>query len=289
VRIAFFGLPLAGVLLAQDGHELVLASLCRPRWPGERRLRRALGDRVEVRPDVESAEFLARLRAARPELLVSWFWTTRLPASVLAVAPAFGVHPSLLPRWRGPDPYFWAIDSGDEVTGVTAHRLAEEYDTGAVLARRELAIEPTWSAWTLARRLDRPSLALLREMAHAFANGAPPPDEAQDPSRVTEAPAPYDDELEIDWTWPAERIVRRVRAASPQPGAYTFLGETAVTVLRARAAARFPRALAAGEAAVLDGVAVVRAGDGAVELLAGLDDAEQPLDAAGIADLLGQG
>ena len=70
--------------------------------------------------------------------------------AVLEVAPlgAIGVHPSLLPRHRGPDPYFWAIESGDLETGVTAHRLEEEYDTGAILAQRRLAIDASWNSWT---------------------------------------------------------------------------------------------------------------------------------------------
>ena len=43
---------------------------------------------------------------------MSWFWTTRLPEAILRLAPSVGVHPSLLPRHRGPDPCFWAIDAG---------------------------------------------------------------------------------------------------------------------------------------------------------------------------------
>ena len=105
-----------------------------------------------------TAEFVARVRAAAPDLLVSWFWTKRIPARLLSVAPAVGVHPSLLPRHRGPDPYFWAIDAGDETTGVTAHRLDATYDTGPILAQRTLEIRPSWDAWRLARALDRPSL-----------------------------------------------------------------------------------------------------------------------------------
>jgi methionyl-tRNA formyltransferase len=231
---------------------------------------------VELKPDVDAPSTLARLRGAAPELLVSWFWTTKLPEPLLAVAPrgAFGVHPSLLPRHRGPDPYFWAIDAGDEVTGVTAHLLSGEYDTGAILAQRTLRIDPSWNAWQLARALDRPSLALLREIARDLrANQVP---QEQDERRATLAPAPSDEELEIDWKQPTERILRRVRAAAPWPGAWTFFGDEAVTVVRAEAARSFPRALEPGEAAVVDGRAVVRTADGAVALLGGrMESAEE--------------
>ncbi len=162
MRVAFFGLPIAALLLARDGHHVAYAAACRAA-PGLRRLSaRVAPGRTELRPDVASPDTIARVRAARPELIVSWFWTRRLPREVLELAPALGVHPSLLPRPRGPDPYFWAIDAGDSTTGVTAHLLDAEYDTGPILAQRAIAIDPGWNAWKLAKALDRPRLLLLR-------------------------------------------------------------------------------------------------------------------------------
>lgn len=291
MRIAFVGLPLAALLLARDGHEIVWAGVCRRGAIGTRRLIRRLGpEAVAIVPDLSRCADAIRARA--PELFVSWFWTRKIPRAVRAIAPlgAIGVHPSLLPRHRGPDPTFWAIDAGDAETGVTAHVLDDDYDTGAILAQRAIAIDPTWSAWTLAKRLDRPSLAVLRETVLAFARGAPPTPRPQDERIATEAPEPGDDLLEIGWGAPAEQIARRVRAASPWPGAFTTIGEAVLTVTRARATANVPSALAPGEACVrADGVAVVRAGDAGVELLAGRverDDGELELDASGVAALV---
>lgn len=293
MKIAFFGLPLAALLLRADGHEIVYAGICRPGAIGTRRLYARLGaSRVIVMPNVDAKTTLDYVRIAKPDLLVSWFWTTRLPPSLLTIAPlgAIGVHPSLLPRHRGPDPYFWAIDAGDAETGVTAHALAEEYDTGAIFGRRALAIDPTWSAWRLAKRLDRPSLALLRDVVRAHAEGRAPQPETQDEAFATAAPTPTDDDLEIRWQWSAERIVRRVRAASPWPGAFTEIGGEVVAVTRAAVTQDFPRALEPGEAAVrADGVAVVRAADVAVALLAGRiesNDADADLDVRGLAAIV---
>lgn len=280
MRIAFFGLPLAAVLLARDGHEIVYAAACRHPAPGLRRLaNRVARGRTYVRPDVESDSTFARVRDAAPELVVSWFWTTKLPARILNLAPAVGVHPSLLPRHRGPDPCFWAIDSGDEITGVTAHLLDAEYDTGGVLGRRELRIDPSWNAWQLARALDRPGLELLRDVVRSYAAGRPPPAIVQDDGAATSAPELREDDLAIRWGWPATQIERRVRAAAPWPGAWTEIGETLVTLVRVRATRDYPRALAPAEAALRsDGVAVVRTGRDAVELLEGRGyDDEAPL------------
>lgn len=290
MRIAFVGLPLAALLLAADGHEIVWAGICRRDAIGTRRLRARLGAaRAPIVPDL--ARRVDEVRALAPDLVVSWFWTKKVPRAFREIAPhgAIGVHPSLLPRHRGPDPYYWAIASGDEETGVTAHELEDEYDTGALLGTRSLRIDPRWSAWTLAKRLDRPSLGLLREVVASYARGAPPARAPQEESLATEAPAPSEDDLELRWTGSAEEIVRRVRAASPYPGAFTEIGGRVVVVTQAAVTARFPKALAPGEAAVgEDGVAIVRAGAGAVALLGGRleEDDESELDAGALAALV---
>lgn len=287
MRIAFFGLPLAGVLLARDGHELVYAGVLVEK--GLRRLARSLpAERLHRMPDLNAAATVERVRQAKPELLVSWFWVKPIPPQLLAIAPAVGVHPSLLPRHRGPDPFFSAIDEGDEVTGVTAHRLDATYDTGPMLARRELRIDPTWDAWRLARALDRPSLRLLREVVGAYASGHPPVAEPQDETHATQAPAPLEEDLALAWSWPAERLARRVRASAPWPGAWTEIGDAMVILTQVRVTSEFPAVLAPGEAAVrADGTAVVRAGDLALELLAGrAEDDETPLDARALSRIV---
>lgn len=290
-RVAYFGLPLGALLLARDGHELVYVAISRDDAPGVRRARKTFGARAFVRPEI-SGPTIDRIAQTKPDWIVSWFWTKRLPREVLALVPrdhAFGVHPSLLPRHRGPDPFFWTIDSGDEETGVTAHVLGDAYDTGAILRQVPLRIDPSWNAWALAKKLDRPSLALLREVARECANGKSPPARAQDESRATNAPSPSEDMLEIRWSQPAEKIARRVRAAAPWPGAFTDIGGETIVLLDARATRDFPRALEPGEAVVRrDGIAVVRAADFAVELRrARREEDDAILDEKAIAGLLG--
>ncbi len=171
---------------------------------------------------------------------------------------------------------------------MTAHRLAEAYDTGAILRQRTLAIEPSWNAWTLARKLDRPSLSLLREVVRDLADGAPVLEHPQDESKATFAPEPRDVELALSWHEPARAIVRRIRAASPWPGAFTSLGDALVTITRAEETGEVPRALEPGEAVVReDGAVVVRAADRGVLLHEARDEDERPLDAWALARLVG--
>jgi methionyl-tRNA formyltransferase len=268
VRVAFFGLPLAACLLAADGHEIVLAGMSRTGAPGTRRLTRLIGrERLVVRPAIDAA-LAARVREARADLVVSWFWTTRLSTEIVRAAPlgAFGVHPSLLPRHRGPDPTYWTILEGDEETGVTAHRIAPDYDTGAILDARRVRVDPTWNAWHLARALDRSSLALLRDVARRFATGRAPAETPQREEDATLAPFPDEDAQWIRWSRPTSEVLRQVRALAPAPGALTELGDEVVAIVRARAANAHPLLEVPGEAMLFEGRPLIRTLDGAVSV-----------------------
>lgn len=286
MTIAFFGLPLAALLLERDGHDVVMAALCRESAVGTRRLRRVLGpSRVRVKPN--PVELVTELHGLAPHLVVSWFWTTRLPPEVLGVAPrgAINVHPSLLPRHRGPDPTHWAIACGDTITGVTVHRMTAEYDAGPILARRELAIDPSWNAWQLARALDRPSLSLLREVVARLARGEAIAQEDQDERLATAAPFPREEDCAIRWAWTTERVLRHVRALAPAPGATFVVGRHLVVITQAEAALGFEQSLKPGQATSFEGRAIVRTGDGAVALRAGEIDGH-PADARALATLI---
>ena len=287
MKLGYFGLPLGAHLLLQDGHELDPCVLSPLDAPGRRRvtpriregsLLDALGaSKPELNQKIERA--LAR---AKPELIVSWFWTRLLPAAWLNAARygGIGVHPSLLPRHRGPNPYFWSIDSGDTEAGVTLHTLAPEYDTGAILLQRSIPVGER-NSWRLARALDRPSLSLLREGVGRFARSQPPTPTAQDETAATWAPEPTGRELAVDWTWSTARILRRIRALSPVPGLAVEVRELRFFVTRAEAAGDYVTALEPGEAAVVGdpSTLVIRTGDGAIAVLrASLDSEDEDED-----------
>ncbi|HET7542973.1 MAG TPA: formyltransferase family protein [Polyangiaceae bacterium] len=272
VKVGYFGLPLGAYLLMRDGHELDPCVLSPLSAPGRRRVARKLApasllDALGAPRDQLNAQIEQALARAQPALIVSWFWTRLLPAAWLNAAPlgGIGVHPSLLPRHRGPNPYYWSIDSGDQETGVTLHTLAPEYDTGTILLQRAIPVGER-NSWQLARALDRPSLALLREGVGRFARSHPPTPTAQHEQAATWAPEPTGRELGVDWTWPSARVLRRIRAISPVPGLAVEVGGLRFFVTRAKPATDFVSALVAGEAAVIGrpGTLVIRTGDGAI-------------------------
>ena len=271
LRFAYFGLPLGALALVRSGFVPHVVVLGRTEAPGTRRVRRLLASRATLftAPAPGDPRIAEALRAQGIEAILSWFYPKQIPRALLCCAPrgAFGAHPSLLPRWRGPDPTFWAIYAGDRETGVSLHRLEAEYDTGAVIAQARLVIAPTEHALSLARRLDRPGLALMIDCARRLAAGESLTGSPQDERAATSAPAPDEDLLEIDWQRPAAEIVRLVRAAAPFPGASTELGEAPVDVVEASESALvLPRALEPADAVWTPEGLVVRAGDRGVRV-----------------------
>jgi methionyl-tRNA formyltransferase len=291
LHLAYFGLPLGALLLGSDGHILDVCVTSPIAAPGLRRLRTLHGTRVlrasELGPELD-AEVDRALAERRPDVLVSWFWTRKLPERWLRTPrlAALGVHPSLLPRHRGRDPYFWAIDSGDSQTGVSVHLLEPEYDVGAVLDRQAIDVGQR-NAWQLARALDRPSLAALRRTLQRYARGELPLAVPQDPAGVTLAPEPTGDLLRVDFHWSTERVLRRIRALSPTPGLPLALADLAFFVTAASPTSHFLPALEPGEAQILDRRLLLRTSDGALvverALMEGEDDDADVLNAEELA------
>jgi methionyl-tRNA formyltransferase len=269
MKIAYFGLPLGALLLVGDGVVLGLVALPPVQAPGRRRLGRSLDEAklVDCISGVDEARLGERLQGLAPDALLSWFWTRKLPGAWLASARlgGFGVHPSLLPRHRGPDPYFAAIDAGDEFTGATLHRLSEQYDAGAVIQAERIRVGDR-DSWQLARAIDRPSLRLLRGAAHRLRSGDPLAGRPQDELRATWAGEPEGDQVRVNWHWPTERVLRRVRALAPAPGVRLSIRGLEFTLLRAREAAPEQLALRPGEAAIGGSRVTIRTGDGAIAL-----------------------
>jgi methionyl-tRNA formyltransferase len=253
MKIAYFGLPLAGLLLRADGHTLCRVVLSPIAAPGRRRLLARLEPGTLLETDeLRSAEISELLQQAQPDLIVSWYYTRLIEAAWLKTARlgGIGAHPSLLPRHRGPNPFFWAIDQGDEHTGVSIHRLTDRYDTGAVLATHSLPIGDR-NSWQLARALDRPSLRALREMVLRLSRGEAVPETPQLERQATWAREPDGALLAVDWSWPTEQVLRRIRALSPVPGLALELSGVRFFITQARRAPLRPLALDPGEAALL--------------------------------------
>ena len=171
-------------------------------------------------------EILAR----RPELLVWAAYGNRIPSALLAAVNgrAVNVHASLLPRWRGAAPIAHAILAGDQETGVTLMEGTAGLDEGPILAQERTPIGEAESAGDLMRRLALLGAGLLeRELPRYIAGDL----EAipQDGSLATLAPKLTSRDGALNFARPAEELARRVRALTPEPGAWTtFRGDRLV-------------------------------------------------------------
>jgi methionyl-tRNA formyltransferase len=94
--------------------------------------------------DVNAPEVQGWIRGLAADLILSVHWNQWIAPETAALARLGGVnlHPSRLPAYRGVDPVHVALRAGEQVLGVTLHRIAPEIDTGAVLAQRTLDVRP---------------------------------------------------------------------------------------------------------------------------------------------------
>ena len=159
-----------------------------------------------------------------------------LPAALLAI-PRLGslnVHPSLLPKHRGATPIQTALRDGERHTGVSIMLMDASMDTGDIVFQERVEILPDETYGELHDRLAALGAEMLGRALDRAAAGPLPHHPQQGTASMT-APIRKDD-LAIEWSWPAQRIVDHVRAYSPQPAARAGLAGETVKILRAHVA-----------------------------------------------------
>ncbi len=178
------------------------------------------------------------LRAARPELVVVSGWYRLLDPEVLACAPGgfLGVHPSLLPAYRGGSPLVWAVANGDREVGVSLFTLTEGMDEGDLWAQRAVPVGPLDPIAEVLDRVERATLDLIEATyGDILARRARP--RAQRRDGVSYAALRRPEDGLVRWDWPAVRVHDFVRAQSrPYPGAFTTAAGRTVRLWSARPA-----------------------------------------------------
>lgn len=186
---------------------------------------------------LRSADALAALAALDPDVAVVAAYGQILPQAALDI-PAHGclnLHPSLLPRHRGPSPMVATILSGDEITGTTLMLMSDRMDAGPIVDRRTAAMDERESAGDLEARLSEVSAAMLLEDLPRWVRGwmtlRP-----QDESEATYSHLLNKADARVDWTLPAIEIARMVRAFDPWPVAHASWEDKAIRLYGARVA-----------------------------------------------------
>ena len=186
--------------------------------------------------DPREASALERLRAAEPDLLLSFYYRGLLPEAMLQVPRlgAFNVHGSLLPKFRGRAPVNWAILKGETRTGATLHRMRSRADTGEIVDQEAVPIGPDDTALEVQRRVTDAAVAILARRLDELKAGTAPA-VPQDESAATRFGRRRPEDGRIDWSRPAREVHDLVRAVThPYPGAFTDLFDGKTFVWRTR-------------------------------------------------------
>lgn len=159
----------------------------------------------------------------RPDLFIIAVYGKIIPKEILEIPKhgALNIHPSLLPRWRGPSPIQYAIFEGDHETGVTIIAMDEKMDHGPVLESRKWKVESRITAPKLSRQLSKLAAELLIDTLPRWIGGEIKP-QPQDESKATYSKILKKEDGKIDWRKSALEIERMIRAFTPWPGSYTF-------------------------------------------------------------------
>lgn len=235
MKIIFMGTPdfAVGTLeaLIEAGHEVVLA-VTQPDKPKGR------GKEMQYTPVKECAlkhdipvfqprrvreeECIEELRKYNADIMVVVAFGQILPKEILEMCTygCVNVHASLLPKYRGSAPIQWAIIDGEEVTGVTTMQMDEGLDTGDMLLKTEVTIEPKETGGSLFDKLADAGAKLCVETLEALQNKTVTP--IPQGETTTAYAKMLDKQLgNIDWNKTAVQIERLIRGLTPWPSAYT--------------------------------------------------------------------
>lgn len=235
MRVIFMGTPdfSVGTLeaLIQAGHQVVLA-VTQPDKPKGR------GGKMQFPPVKETAmehgipvfqprkvrepENIEELRKYQADVIVVVAFGQILPREILELTPygCINVHASLLPSYRGAAPIQWAVINGEAVSGVTTMQMDEGLDTGDMLLKTEVPLEPEETGGSLHDKLAAAGASLCVRTLKALEEGT------VTPKKQGESPTAYASMLkkemgEIRWEEPAISIERLIRGLNPWPSAYT--------------------------------------------------------------------
>lgn len=288
-----FAIPFLDALVDEPGIDVV-AAVTQPDKPAGR------GKEMKPSPIKERAahhgltiltpkslkkdEASAELQALNADAFVVVAYGKIIPQSILDI-PKLGcinVHPSLLPKYRGPSPMQSAIAEGDDQTGVTIMLLDAGMDTGPILARETIGLDGDETLESLVGKVWQVGPRLLIETLKRHADGdVTPVDQSEEGASICSLLSREDGH--IDWTASISAIERKVRAYDPWPGTWTVWNRNdkdyRIKILKA-APTDFENDLPPGTVAIKDGHLMIDATDGTLEILKLQMEGKPPMDSS---------
>jgi methionyl-tRNA formyltransferase len=187
--------------------------------------------------EVRASESLEKILELQPHLIVVASFGQFLPRMLLdtPIHGCLNVHPSLLPRGRGPTPIPAAILTGERETGTTLMKMVMKMDAGPIVSQIATEIMPRETAGELRARLATISSELLmRDLPPLLGGQLKPRDQVE--ALATYTPLISKADGLIDWRLSADTLARQVRAYNPWPISYTSWSGVRLRILRATVA-----------------------------------------------------
>jgi methionyl-tRNA formyltransferase len=178
-------------------------------------------------------EVEAELIALSPDVMVVADFGQLIPDSILGAGKIVNLHPSLLPKYRGPAPIQTAVLNGDTETGVTLMEVDSEIDHAPIIAQVRAPIDPRETSLSLNTKLAQLAAELLvKELPRYLSGELTPQPQNHDQATYTKKFTKEDGQL--DWSKSTEEIDRQIRACTPWPGTYTHWDGKLLKVLEAK-------------------------------------------------------
>lgn len=174
---------------------------------------------------VNTKEFKRALLKINPDIILVGSWGEKIGKEIydLPKIAAINAHPSLLPKYRGPNPYFWTIRNLEQQSGVTFHLIDKGLDTGAILAQEEIKIYPSDTGKSLKERTVLVARGVVCELLKALREDIIIPlQQREDRASYFSHP----EGLELDFNKTAEENDALVRAIYPWGKAYFYHNDT---------------------------------------------------------------
>ena len=205
-------------------------------------LERLAADIPVLKPEKLNGAAREQVTALKADLLVSFAYGKIFGPKFLSLFPQGGIniHPSLLPKYRGPTPIPAAIINRDTETGLTIQRLALEMDSGDILMQETVPLNGRETTVSLSGFMAKKAAGLLPAALNAVAGSvsggnlqAKPPAAPQDHSAATYCSLIEKKDGLIDWNKSAAEIDAQIRAFDPWPLSWTMHGEQELLILEA--------------------------------------------------------
>ena len=231
-----FAVPLAKHLLTQGQLVGVFTKTDKKKGRGMKvkptPVAEAIGEGVPIyKADKLGKKLYEEYVALKPDVAVVIDYGIYIPSYFYSPSSPFmvNIHPSLLPRWRGPAPIQWTIYEGDDKTGITFHMLSKEIDAGDILYQVSYLLTGREKATELEHMLSLKLIDVWHEFIEKYQDGVLEP--TPQGEGYTYAPMFDKDTMHIDFSLSCQTIDRLVRALADVPGAYAVFRDKRVKIL----------------------------------------------------------